>query len=307
MQTVIAGFNEQAEAERAADELVQRGFDRGDIHIEQPNTTGSTKENEDKGEDRSTGGISGFFSRLFGSDDDYERHGSTWNEAVRRGNFVVVVDAEDEGQATEAAQCLGELGAIDIDEQTSKWRAEGWTGSTSETAMPNQSPRGTLKGKEGVMNVVQEELKVGKRNVDMGGVRVVQRVSSKPVREVIHLRDERAVVNRRPVDRPAEAGDLSAFKEGSMEVRESAEEAVVSKSARVVEEVQVGKDVRERDEVIEDKLRRKDVDVERLPAGERERAFAADKKSPLTGSRDDNPGGRSADSLRNKDRKGGPQ
>jgi stress response protein YsnF len=56
---------------------------------------------------------------------------------------------------------------------------------------------------------------------------------------------------------------------------------VVAKTARVVEEVRVGKEVREREETIEDSVRRKDVDVERIAgqAGrvqDRERAVASD-------------------------------
>jgi hypothetical protein len=52
------------------------------------------------------------------------------------------------------------------------------------------------------MPVVQEELQVGKRAVSNGGVRVVQRVTETPVKEMIRLRDERATIERRPVDRP---------------------------------------------------------------------------------------------------------
>lgn len=54
------------------------------------------------------------------------------------------------------------------------------------------------------------------------------------------------------------------------------EEPVVAKTARIVEEVRVGKEVREREETIEDTLRRKDVEVQRL-SGERERAVASDQ------------------------------
>jgi stress response protein YsnF len=66
-------------------------------------------------------------------------------------------------------------------------------------------------------------------------------------------------------------------------VRETAEEAVVGKTARVVEEVRVGKEVREREQTVEDKVRRKDVDVQRMEGGstrataERERAVASDR------------------------------
>ena len=54
--------------------------------------------------------------------------------------------------------------------------------------------------------------------------------------------------SRRPVNQPIGTGDSTAFKEQSIELRETAEEAVIEKSARVVEEVVIGKDVRQRQE-----------------------------------------------------------
>ena len=262
MQTIIGAFDDRAQAERAVEALLQRGFSRDDVHLERQEAVQDTGERE--------GGIAGFFASLFGEEDSTRYHADTYDEAVRRGSSVVVVDARDEQQAEQAAACLHELGAFDVDERARQWRSEGWT------------------GKEGVLNVVQEDLKVGKRSLDRGGVRVVQRVSEKPVREVLRLREERVVVDRRPVDRPAEAGDLQNFREGTVaEVREMAEEPVVSKTARVVEEVRVGKQVNEREEVIEDKLRRKDVDVQKLGReGQRERAIASDEQVRPADARD---------------------
>jgi stress response protein YsnF len=286
MLTVIGAFDDRTEAQRAVDQLVQRGFDRGDVHIEQQEgeavtTRATTHDNDPRPE--SDGG--GFFSHLFGGGSHHE-HASTYHEAVRRGSSVVVVDARDEAQAEQAVECLHQLGAVNVDERAQQWRASGWS---PQPAQQNLQSRDTQRdaaprqGQEGVMDVVQEELQVGKRSLDRGGVRVVQRVTEKPVREVVRLREEHATVDRRPVDRPATAGDLNAFKEGTLEVRETAEEAVVAKSARVVEEVRVGKEVREREETIEDKVRRKDVDVQRMEGGgtrgtvERERAVASDR------------------------------
>jgi uncharacterized protein (TIGR02271 family) len=150
-----------------------------------------------------------------------------------------------------------------------------------DSIAPRESGRTAGTNSGDTLEVVEEQLQVGKREVDHGGVRVVQRVSEKPVHETVRLHEEHAVVDRHPVDRVASSEDLADFKDATLEVRETSEQAVVAKTARVVEEVRVGKEVREHDEVIEDTLRRKDVDVERLsPASsrsiERERAVAAD-------------------------------
>jgi uncharacterized protein (TIGR02271 family) len=322
MQTVIGTFDDRTRARQAVDRLVQSGFERDDVHIQDQqggatpsgqghqmvggqqadlqnvsNTWDQNKANrESKGDS--------FFARLFGMDDEvdnrqasqqgmYAQHAHTYDEAVRRGSAVVVVDAQDESQADRACSLLQECGAYDVNERSKQWQAEGWkppvaSGTQQQNLGAGSRREDALTGlEEGSMDVVEEQLQVGKREVDRGGVRVIQRVSSKPVRELVRLREEHAVVDRRPVDRPATGEDLSNFKEGTLEVHERSEEAVVGKTARVVEEVRVSKEVRDREETIEDTVRRKDVDVERMAANNpRERAVAADKNTdPLTGNR----------------------
>jgi hypothetical protein len=66
------------------------------------------------------------------------------------------------------------------------------------------------------------------------------------------------------VNRPVESGDLQAGREEVIEVQEFAEEPVVSKQARVVEEVRISKDASERTETVRDKVRRTEVNVENL-------------------------------------------
>lgn len=287
MHTVIAAFQNRDQAQRAADLLVQRGFDRSDVHVEhQQGSTGGSSQPPQQPQQREP---KGFFASLFSSDDDYQQHGAGWDRAVAGGRCVVIADVEDTQEAQKAVSCLHEAGAVDVDDHQAR------QGDRASAAQPRAAaagtPRGTLSGtgKDGALEVVQEEMKVGKRTLEQGGVRVVQRLSEKPVREVVRLREEHAVVERRPVDRTIDGGMGDAFREGSMEVRESAEQAVVAKRAHVVEEVRLGKQVTEREEVIEDRLRRKDVDVERLDAGgqrERERAVAADKRVPQAGTRE---------------------
>jgi len=112
--------------------------------------------------------------------------------------------------------------------------------------------------------VVEEQLKVGKREVQRGGVRIYSRVVETPVNETVGLREEHVDVQRRRVDEPVSPADATAFKEQTIEMRETAEEAVVEKSARIVEEVTFGKQVSERQEQITDTLRHTEVDVQRL-------------------------------------------
>jgi len=112
--------------------------------------------------------------------------------------------------------------------------------------------------------VVEEELRVGKREVESGGVRVNTHIQETPVNEQVTLREETVDVHRRPVDRAVSDADLTNFQEGTFEVRERAEEAIVDKQARVVEEVHIKKNVEQHTENIQDTVRRTDVDVEQL-------------------------------------------
>jgi len=112
--------------------------------------------------------------------------------------------------------------------------------------------------------VVEESLQVGKREVERGGVRVESRIVEKPVDEKINLREEHVRVERKAVDRPLAAGEMAAFKEGTIELHERAEEAVVAKQARVVEEVIVGKEVNQRTQNIHETLRHTEVSIDRL-------------------------------------------
>ena len=137
-----------------------------------------------------------------------------------------------------------------------------------------------LREGEARIPVVEEEVRVGKREVERGGVRVRTEVSEKPVEEQVNLREEHVRVERRPVDRPATQADVNrALKEGSIEVTERAEEAVVQKHARVVEEVVLGKEQTERTETVRDTVKRTDVDVEQVQSPEQMRK-RTDTKRP---------------------------
>jgi uncharacterized protein (TIGR02271 family) len=112
--------------------------------------------------------------------------------------------------------------------------------------------------------VVEEELKVGKRSILRGGVRVYSRIVEQPVEESVRLREERVTVERQPTNRPVNAADLRSGQDQVIEMKEYAEEPVVSKEARVVEEVRVNKTASERAETVRDTVRHTEVNVENL-------------------------------------------
>jgi uncharacterized protein (TIGR02271 family) len=225
-------------------------------------------------------------------------------EGVRRGGSVVAVECDDD-EVERVIDILDDDGLLDLDEQQTTWRSEGWQGHDTSTSggmtgglgAAAAGLAGSLTGSSGtsrtdmgagddvtgspditrartdtagvstgdeVIPIAEEELHVGKRQVGQGRVRIQSRVVERPVEEQVTLREERVDVERRPVSGTTQAGTLGGdpFQERTIEMEERSEEAVVSKEARVVEEVVVRKDVEQRTETVSDTVRRTEVDVE---------------------------------------------
>jgi stress response protein YsnF len=139
---------------------------------------------------------------------------------------------------------------------------------------------------EEVIPVVEEELRVGTREVVRGGARVRTRVEDVPVQQEVELVEEHARVERRPVTRLVSESELETgglLRERVVEVAQVREEAVVTKEAFVREEVVVSKSVERRVERIEDTVRRTEVEVDRMEGGAERPAFgglADDRADP---------------------------
>jgi stress response protein YsnF len=109
---------------------------------------------------------------------------------------------------------------------------------------------------------IEEELRVGKEQTT-SGKRLVSSVSEREVEKQVTLREEEVEVERRREDRRLSPGEADrAFREETVEMTATSERPVVSKEARVTGEVALRKQTGEREEVVRDTLRRKDVEVE---------------------------------------------
>jgi hypothetical protein len=121
-------------------------------------------------------------------------------EGVRRGGVLLTARVDD-AQYAPAVDALERTQPVNIDEQSSAWRQSGWTGF-DESATPvsvglSAGPGGKLAA-ETAIPVIEEELQVGKRQVEAGRVRVRSDVVETPVQESVALRDEHVSVERRP-------------------------------------------------------------------------------------------------------------
>jgi uncharacterized protein (TIGR02271 family) len=129
----------------------------------------------------------------------------------------------------------------------------------------NRTGSGTGGREDEVIQVAEEELHVGKREVSKGRVRIHSHVVERPVQEQVSLREEHVSVERRPVEGTRHTGSVGTdnlFRERTIEMDERSEEAVVAKEARVTEELVVRKDVNQRTETVSDTVRKTEVEVQ---------------------------------------------
>ncbi|MBY0334855.1 MAG: YsnF/AvaK domain-containing protein [Acetobacteraceae bacterium] len=199
-------------------------------------------------------------------------------EHARRGGAVFHAEVPDE-KFVAVCDVLESAGAQDFEAQETQWRTEGWNadhsaagsaatgsaatgGTATAAAAMGAATRPISTGTEEHIPVVEEQLVVGKRETEHGRVRVRSYVVETPVQEQVTLHEEHVRVERRPVDRALGSADEDAFQERIIEATETAEEAVVDKQARVVEEVVVRKEADDRTRTISDTVRRTEVEIE---------------------------------------------
>jgi uncharacterized protein (TIGR02271 family) len=135
-----------------------------------------------------------------------------------------------------------------------------------ETAPRETAARETVP-KEEVIGLAEEQLDVGKRTIQEGTTRIRRFVTEKPVEAQITLHEEHTQVIRRAISDPGYVRNID-WTDKTIEVTETAEEAVVSKSAHIAEEVVIRKEGADHVKTVRDKVRRQQVEVERIPGTE---------------------------------------
>jgi len=249
-KTVIGMYGDTQIASSVVNDLVNAGFDRTDITVMANNSGGGLG---------AVGGVSDRALIDMGASAEQAR---LYTQGVNQGNALVAVRVQDR-QASEAQRIMERTGIMDVERRSQQGMTQN---NMSGTSRATKDSTRTGNRDDDTIEVVQEDLQIGKRAVETGGVRVNTYVHEVPVEEQVRLREEHVQVERRPVDRPATSADLDSIRDQSIEVRETQEQPVVSKEARVVEEVRVSKEVEERSATVRDTVRKTEVEVEQLGA-----------------------------------------
>lgn len=258
-RTVTAFYETRAAAEAHKQQLVDLGISENDIAIvDGADENEPNRQYEEKGFFESVGDF------FLGEEDR-----SIYNEGLRRGGYLLTARVS-EAHYDRSLDVLDNDHAVDMNERTDTWRAEGWdnasaAGMTTTGVHAGQeadvAPRPDTSLNDEKIEVVEENLRIGKRDVSHGRVRVRSYVVEDQVSEDVTLRSERVEIERRPVDRAAEAG-TDAFQDRTIEVEETAEEAVITKEARVVEEIDLKRHAETDTETVTDTVRRTEVEIE---------------------------------------------
>ncbi len=203
----------------------------------------------------------GLLGTLTGAGVD-EADAKGYAEHVGRGGTLVTVRASDEM-------------ASDVESILEHGTARAGVGASAPMMPATAAPQpaasvaaGTTAsapaGAEDTVQVVKENLVVGKRAVENGGVRITSHMTETPVEEQVTLHQERVVVDRRPINRPLTGSAADAFRERTLSATARSEEAVVGKEARVVEEIGLHKEAADHVETVHDTVRETHVDVEQV-------------------------------------------
>jgi len=189
--TLVAVFDNRTDAQNAMNELLSSGFSSQDVRLagsDTSTTTSATTTTTTTDTDTGIGtGIKNFFADLFGSDDD--DRASRYQGAVSGGKNVITLTANSLEEVERAADIVEGFGPIDIDESSSgslgssgamrSSTGSGMSSSSMSAQSASTTQQSALTG--GSMQrdtstqsipVVEEQLKVGKREVQRGGVRI---------------------------------------------------------------------------------------------------------------------------------------
>jgi uncharacterized protein (TIGR02271 family) len=123
-----------------------------------------------------------------------------------------------------------------------------------------QSTSGDDSGDQS-LTLHEEELQVGKREVESGRVRLRKVVHTEHQEVPVELRREQVEIDRVPATGDAPSG--TAFQEQEIDVPVTREEAVVNKASRATEQVRLNKTAETETETVGGDVRTEDVEVDR--------------------------------------------
>ena len=246
-ERVVALYDRAEKAKDAARALESAGFDSSDITV----SNGGLMRDKDV---RSNS----VWQRIFGrsvSDQESTAYGRT----ITSGGAVLTLRTQDT-EVDRAIKILNAHGPMNLHDRS--------TSAQTSTAQASTTPIETGRNAAGeeVLRLAEEQIEVGKRQVAAGKSRIHRFVTEKPVEQQVTLHEEHCEVTRREVTDPkvVDGKDID-WKDRTIEVSEMSEQPVVTKTARIAEEVVIRRRGSDHVEIVRDTVRRQQAEVDRVP------------------------------------------
>jgi uncharacterized protein (TIGR02271 family) len=247
-EKVVAVYDTEASANAVVKSLISAGYLTDDISVIR-----------NEGEAVKAGLYEpGVWQRLFGRDLEHQQ-AAVLGRSLKEGSVIISVRVP-ESEAPKVVSLLDSHKPVDVLDRA---KVYGLVREPVEAARP---PAPAKPKDEEMLRVAEEQLNVGKRLVESGFTRVRRYVVEKPVEANITLHEEHVEVMRRAISDPAYLKDID-WSDKTIEVTETAEEAVVDKTARITEEIVIRREGSDRTQTVHDTVRRQQVEVDRLPVG----------------------------------------
>ena len=248
-EKVVSVYDSVDKAKSALNVLKSSGIDTSDVSILDRNTLGTGIDHQHVG----------LWRRLFG-ENVWEHEAAVYGDTLRRGGAVLAV----RGPKDRVAKIMSILDAhnpVDVHEHAEKIGSDVPVEAKALVTATGAAKTGASKDE--VLRLAEEQINVGKRMFETGTTRIRRFVTERPVEQQINLHEEHAKVVRRAISDPNYISDVD-WSDKEYTVTETAERPVVSKTARVVEEVAVGREGSDRTETVRDTVRRQQAEIEKL-------------------------------------------
>ena len=246
-ERIVALYDRAEKAQEAARALESSGFESSDINI----SNGEVLRDKDLRD-------SNVWQRLVGRSIS-DQESAAFRRTLNSGGAVLTLRTPE----TEVSRAMR---ILDVHEPMNlRDRSTSTPTATAPTsALPRTDTGRISAAEEEVIRLAEEQIDVGKRQVSTGKSRIRRFVTEKPVEQQITLHEEHCEVARRAVTDPKLAQDID-WKDQTLEVTETSEQPVVTKTARVAEEIVIRKRGSDHVETIRDTVRRQQIEVERVP------------------------------------------
>jgi uncharacterized protein (TIGR02271 family) len=248
-EKIVAVYDKAGKAKDAMRALEASGFPTGDISV-------LNRDSFTDAEVRETG----LWRRLFGRNvGDHES--AVYGRTIEAGGAVLTLRLP-EADVPRAMKILDVHSPIDVNDRAASLGVAVPPATKAGVTTP---PVGTTSvGKEEVLRLAEEQIDVGKRQVETGRARIRRFVVEKPVESKITLHEEHAEILRRAVSDATPLREVD-WTDKTIEITETSEQAIVTKTAHVAEEVVIRREGSDHIETVRDTVRRQQVELERSP------------------------------------------